>query len=569
MKMGFSDLFGEPDETGSIYLSEKLYEFKDFELTIDAPLKIVSIDRCVFNVDRIICSCPNVYFNGIDFTGSIVFRAAHGFMISDCTFAEGNLGSGGSIVLTRTKGAVINKCKFTKTQTTALFLEYESEMQLTDCSFDDLESDALHLSAYSEIIVEFCSFLNIKGSAIYLVSDAYAMVSNSTISNISSVGVSVNHSRADLLKCSISYISVNGISVSGSNSMSIENCDIHHIDSSSISLNGSVAVINSNKIQEIDGNAVIMQDSSFASITNNHISSVSYPAIAVLSMSSSKIEGNFIQKGKKAGICARFAKSAKIIRNELIDIQDVGVSVSDSTDVTIEGNSFHGCIIAGIESFNDSHVISEFNYFSNCGKSPFLCYAGGGMQSSNNDIEGVYESMVRFSTNGKGKFSNNKALECKAQYSGETSQIFLFEKNDPFKSVSNDKTLSDSSIMIVEKSPDTNHELCIKCKQNPRSGFFSPCGHRIYCKECAEKAMNNNEDCELCRFPISNIVNEYEASQDDTCTLCTEKKTKCVIIPCGHTGVCYDCAYDWIKTHGTCPVCRVSKASPKIIHDTY
>ena len=71
----------------------------------------------------------------------------------------------------------------------------------------------------------------------------------------------------------------------------------------------------------------------------------------------------------------------------------------------------------------------------------------------------------------------------------------------------------------------------MKCQKNDRNCFLIDCGHKVFCKECADLACKNKENC-------------FENTID------------CIILPCGHMCVCSQCLEHWFKNNQTCPVCR-------------
>ncbi len=40
------------------------------------------------------------------------------------------------------------------------------------------------------------------------------------------------------------------------------------------------------------------------------------------------------------------------------------------------------------------------------------------------------------------------------------------------------------------------------------------------------------------------------------CTVCCTRESDCVVMPCGHAGVCHICAISIFDKNGTCPICR-------------
>lgn len=49
-------------------------------------------------------------------------------------------------------------------------------------------------------------------------------------------------------------------------------------------------------------------------------------------------------------------------------------------------------------------------------------------------------------------------------------------------------------------------QLCVVCRTNPREIILLPCGHVCLCEDCAGDI---NNDCPLCRTPISQKMAAY------------------------------------------------------------
>ena len=75
-----------------------------------------------------------------------------------------------------------------------------------------------------------------------------------------------------------------------------------------------------------------------------------------------------------------------------------------------------------------------------------------------------------------------------------------------FEAVTNDiEKAEENSIKFEKQQVNDDSVLCFKCHKKPRDCYLMTCGHRVYCKECAQLALQNKENCPLCRFPIIQI----------------------------------------------------------------
>ena len=144
---------------------------------------------------------------------------------------------------------------------------------------------------------------------------------------------------------------------------------------------------------------------------------------------------------------------------------------------------------------------------------------------------------------------------CPLQCECHTSSFYYINKNGSFQGVTNDSSRKTDDISI--ESPCVENDLlCLKCNKNKRDYFLLDCGHKVYCKECAEEAFRNKEECPLCRFPIEKVTNGFGASNEDMCLICCEKLSNCIILPCGHMGICSECMENWFSKKKSCPICR-------------
>ncbi|KAK2173936.1 hypothetical protein NP493_839g00005 [Ridgeia piscesae] len=62
---------------------------------------------------------------------------------------------------------------------------------------------------------------------------------------------------------------------------------------------------------------------------------------------------------------------------------------------------------------------------------------------------------------------------------------------------------------------------------------------------------------QLARLELPSEPSEPVVLHDpDECKVCMERRVDCVLTPCGHVVLCYECAFE-IKTNGqNCPICR-------------
>ena len=141
--------------------------------------------------------------------------------------------------------------------------------------------------------------------------------------------------------------------------------------------------------------------------------------------------------------------------------------------------------------------------------------------------------------------------------------------NGDFENLTNDESRVTEDVKLLPVNDDPNQGKCLKCNIRERAGFISPCGHEVFCMECGKEAANNHELCPLCRFPIQSYTPGYlnALTEENVCSLCFANPADSVILPCGHTGICYECASRWVRETNSCPVCRHKDVNVKRILD--
>ena len=360
----------------------------------------------------------------------------------------------------------------------------------------------------------------------------------------------------------------NALGVYKSTDFVVEKCTFKKICGTAIQIcDQSTGVINENRISDIEGNGVYSTGNSKIECKNNKVTDISYPAFALTNQTVGSLFGNEIRNIKFSGICVRGAKHVKIEGTHISLTRESGISISDTEECEVVGNRIEKCDIASIEGYNQSRVTICDNDISDIGKYGFLAYTSGYMKAENNRIEEVGKAIVKLAYKGGGEFINNRVVNCANQCQCETSSPYFFSGNGNLPGVTNIPEKVSDTVRLDEPYVDHN-SLCLKCNKKPRDYYLIECGHKVYCKDCAELALKNHENCPLCRFPIVNVSSGFGASNEDTCIICCEKKSDCIILPCGHMGCCSSCLENWFKNKQCCPICRSEPSFfKKIIND--
>lgn len=346
----------------------------------------------------------------------------------------------------------------------------------------------------------------------------------------------------------------------------IENNEFTEIEATAISIsNESYGSIIGNKIFKIGGNGVLCSMNSKAEIKNNKIEDLTYPSISISSLSTGELSGNEIKRVKYSGIAVRRAKEVTIEKCSIESIGENGISISETEKCTIKNNEIKECEVAGVESYNKSNAYIMNNIITNVEKYAFLAYTSGIIHAEKNKIKNVKNSMTKLVQKGGGIFIDNEIENVNNQCDCQTSASYFFNCNGQFKGVTNDSSKKSSSVLFDDSFTEDKNMKCMKCQKNDRNCFLIDCGHKVFCKECADLACKNKENCPLCRFPIIDVSNGFGSTNDNMCVICFGNTIDCIILPCGHMCVCSQCLEHWFKNNQTCPVCRTDHSFYKNI----
>ncbi|OHT09893.1 hypothetical protein TRFO_04441 [Tritrichomonas foetus] len=558
----YKNLFDHKEN--QITLNEDKYDFSGKEILVGEPIKITSRNRSKIICDRILVTSPSVDFEGIDFVGSIVFRNSPDCSIKNCTFVQGDPGSGACIVTTLSDNITLENVRISDSITSGIFCEM-STCKLTNVHVEGL--DDTHLGVCSCILhISDCTFNSSKRNGIHILKSQDIIIENTTVSNTVYPAIFLINSNVRVRKCKVFSVEQNGITLNNSENVTISDCVITDIGASAISVCfGSDAIIERNDIHSINGNAIYVSDASQVIVRNNILKENKYPAVAILNDCKGKVYENEISNIRRSGICARGAAEVEARNNSISIIDECGISVSDTILAHLDENKIFKCKIGGIEAYNDSKCYANNNHFEDVGDYAFLSYAGAYLEAKSNKINMAAKAMVQLKWKGSGQFYDNSINDCPSMYEGETTGEFLFYGNSGFKNVTNCIEKQTADIEFVIPYVDTHQSLCLKCQKNPRDCFFQICGHRVYCQKCAQEVLDKHESCPLCRFCVDAITTGFSPTEDNECIICSSNKAECIVMPCGHMGFCNDCMKKWYTTSSACPFCRVEPSFYKKI----
>lgn len=78
----------------------------------------------------------------------------------------------------------------------------------------------------------------------------------------------------------------------------------------------------------------------------------------------------------------------------------------------------------------------------------------------------------------------------------------------PYRKMSNDPLIEEPNPDSSGDEESTHKNLCRICFDNPANTIVLPCGHQVFCKDCASKL----KDCAFDRRPISQVVPVFRLS---------------------------------------------------------
>lgn len=525
-------------------------------ITVGIPCKISSNCQTIIKSKAFKVTSDILHLKSLNFEASVIVTNTQDFSISNCTI-RGDDRIVASLIISECETSTINNVTITdSTDMQGLYIinsivnadklsihnltgslikiEKESFLTLTNSNLHHSENYAISAIDHSSIEISNCHFSDTINSLIYS-ENSYLSIKNSFFS----------------------YSSSDGIFITDTNDFVIENNTFSSIKKTAIYIDeNSCGTIEGNTINDCQNNGIVSKESNDILIKSNTINHTIYPSIWIGHKSAASIQSNKITNCESNGIAIRGAQHAEIEGSEISEMKMNGISVSNASSCIIHNNKISNCLNAAIASFNDASVKAEKNVISNSGKFAFSAFTCGTINASNNEVDSVKEAMTSLILKGGGDFIDNKVQNCPKQNECETTSFYFFKGNGNFPSVTNDKKrISDKSVVLDELLASES-SLCLNCHKNDRCCYLMNCGHKVFCKDCAEDAMKNKKECPLCLNSVDNYSFGAGENDDGLCGICFEKKADCIIIPCGHLGACYSCLYGWFKNKKTCPFCR-------------
>lgn len=558
-------LVDQDEDSSDIELTGSTYELDDLELALSEPMHLYSKCNSEIRCRGLVITSNDVKISGVQVFGSITIRGTQsGVEIRDVTIIAGTRSTGGGIVLTEAKGVTLDRLTIKAlNQIPGVFAETGSELTMTNSTITKANG-FVTLSWRSTGVITDCHFSESTGRGVHVTDESSVTMTNTEVEGTVTPLLQAFVSEVVVTGCKLHDSQQIGIAVSGCQKAELIGNTVSNTGSSAIAaMSRAQLFAERNTIFDVDGNGFYICDGSTATVLHNTITNCEFPGCAVVRKCRAQFSFNKISKMKKAGLSVRGDNTVTLDQNEFDDVADCGLSMSEEANCVLTKNTFRNCTVGGVEVYNFSKAVLTENVFENAGNYAFMAFTGGVISATKNKIKKVNIAMAWLTEGGGGTFvANGPISECPEQFAGSTSGSFLMKDNGMFENLTNDKEKESEEVPYVEGYRTVPREgICRKCGKEPVQVFCVPCSHRVFCSKCGKEALEKEESCPLCRFPINSLTDGF--ADEEVCGICSERKVDCIILPCGHIAYCQECAQKWIVQHNSCPTCRTEGASFK------
>lgn len=556
------------DDSGQIILTTPIIQIEgDFQ--IEMPIKISSNCNTVIKSNLFKITADTLYLSSITFETSLLVKDSKHFSISNCT-VKNSTSDNGAISIIGCENAQIDNITIKDSQSTGLLIS-NSIVSINNLQIYNTNNFLIKLQYESYVTIKNSHLHHSEKDGIVIFKQTVVEITNVTFFDIKKCGVYSEDSQCTVKNCTFQNIIDSSILFSNTNDFRVENNRITESKNTAICIKDeSRGTVIDNTIDTVEGNGILAAFSDVL-IKNNIIKNSSFPAIGLVDKSSATLQNNKIEKVTENGICIRRVVHAELEGNEINETGKCGISISDTKSCFIHNNKINNCKSSSIEAFNNSIVTIKENIITNINENAFYSFLKSSMHTENNEINDIGQSLAKLELNGGGEFINNRILNCSNQFEGKNPSFFYFSKNGTFQGITNEKSRIDEKVLLVESQneKEDDNKLCLKCEKNKRNYFLLPCGHKALCKECAEKALSNNENCPLCNLAFSQISNSFNVNDDKTCIICCDNQADCIILPCGHVVACSSCLKNWFDSNPICPFCRNPTSEFKTVYNDF
>ena len=558
--------------------------------------------NCVFRPRKSTSECAveifaqsSAQFEGCTFKGStkaaLLVRDRSSAVIENCTFCKNDHSSflildsseatvksstfndakKFSVYVYRKSSVKFIDSKFQKIPGKGVFVLYEGNTSFQGCSFEECNGGAISLAESSKTNVENCNFIKIHYSAVHGIKDCEVTVKNSHFEVCSGNGVNFEHSNGEVENCTFSDFRFPIFAVFGPTAHPM----IHHCTVTKCKTFGAIARDCSTPIFEdltfTDGDTHCFSISDFAraSVRNCRISGFKGSAFNVFNGAKAAVDCNNV------GDCTYFAdiftQGFITIRNNIF-LNSMKISKRFFGDYKFETN-----ILDGSRAIIDNDIIIREN--QNDDEEKQQKENENEKEEKQQKEENEEEKQQNEEENEKEEKQQNEeendVKEEKQQNEEEDTKEEKQQKEEKFnlhKEVHSHCSCCHKKEFTVSDLPHIEFETfeqveadnlvdqpdfssvnsppikCLKCGVNDANVYFSPCGHRVLCEQCAE----GEKICPLCLTTIQKPVHAFPS---DFCLICYGTPDT-IILPCGHINVCYSCALRSWREGRKCPECR-------------
>lgn len=503
------------------------------------------------------------------------------------------------ILISNGSNAIISNCELENSLKNGIHITNKSIAFLFHNVFHDISSSAF-FSCHSYAFLDSNEFYNIKQNGANFSHSKCISIKNNKFHDIKSSAISLCGVQSAIIENNhFSKIGGNSLYIYHSSSIDFFNNTITSIFLPAVLiLLQSQASIHGNKINEINRSGIYVRHASKTLIYDNEIGKCKECGISVSNTTVSLFNNNFLHC--LAGIESYNNSTVNAWNNTLNDVK-IGFSSYAGGTIKAKDNIVQNTPQLSLVRFCGSMFLSS-SKLSNvqtlmCGNtSGDLFYQdNGGFPNSTNIPKEKLESTVFKAYLGFKcykpfiiltlPFYDSTFVQVMCQDNFNFNEAFQnFEKMffshillDHQKSLceeemENEEDLEEEEVLdseeIINKMSRTVfckldrevHGLNGKCLQcgNSADCFLIPCGHRIYCEQCAQEAIAANKECPLCRFKIFSETKVFNSKEE--CIICRTNHSDSIVLPCGHACFCSKCLEHWFAENSNCPFCRVENA---------
>lgn len=569
MSHSFEDYFGPNFVTAESPPSEIALTLPEINLPnvvqIKSDISIYSTVSTVLRCPGIEIDADNVTLKGIVIISSITIEDHRHINIINCILRSNTQALEDGVSISHCTNVTIENTEFCGYPKNGIIvMDTSTSILLKQLTMHDISEAMIKISNKSQVIIQTSVFFNGSGNALLADDESIFQLTCSRIYNIEKAAIQASKCRVQLESNEIHDLQSNALLLTNIRQGNIIGNKVTNISASAICL-GEDSFIHcaNNIIQNVSKNAFFVTERSEVTLLNNSIENSEMPGIIIMRKCTARIISNKLLNVGRSAICIRAASQATIMRNEISTVKECGISISDTQECLVKMNRILSCDLAGVEAYDNSLSVKvESNVIANIKEYGIMVYSGACITGSLNEISNV-PVFVRCRWNGGGSFINNVISNCSEQMEGPTTGDYFFQNNGEFIAITNNLNRAKNGIKYEKKYIDVTEDICLKCHQRPRSCFFKSCGHRVFCRECGDEALEHGEKCPMCRFNIVGITHGFSCYDSDLCAICFERKADSIVIPCGHTGFCHVCLERWYEFNKMCPFCRTETTNFK------